>query len=116
MRLKDRVTLITGGAAGIGMATAQRFAEEGAEVIICDVNKEHGQAAVQTLEGEAGQAMDHSFYKVDVTDRNAVQKWVDEVVEKYGCIDVLVNNAGLMEVASTDLTLTFRRYFSCFSG
>lgn len=100
MRLKDRVTLITGGAAGIGMATAQRFAEEGAKVIICDVDEEHGQAAVQTLGGEAGQATGHSFYKVDVTDRNAVQKWVDEVEEKYGCIDVLVNNAGLIRDAT----------------
>ncbi len=96
MRLKERVTLITGGAAGIGRATAQRFAEEGAKVIICDVDTEHGQAAVQTLGGESGQATDHSFYQVDVTDRNAVQKWVDDVMEKYGHIDVLVNNAGLI--------------------
>jgi len=100
MRLKEKVTLITGGVAGIGRATAQRFAEEGAKVIICDVDSEHGQAAVQTLQGEAGQAMGHSFYKVDVTDRNAVQKWVDAVVEKYGRIDVLINNAGLIRDAT----------------
>ena len=47
MRLKDRVTLITGGAAGIGRATAERFAEEGAWVVICDLNEELGQETVK---------------------------------------------------------------------
>ncbi len=94
MRLKDKVALITGGAAGIGKATAERFAEEGATVIICDVNEALGQATIQVL-GEA-----HRFYKVDVTDRNAVQGWVDDVAEKYGWIDVLVNNAGILRDAT----------------
>ena len=90
MRLKDRVILITGGAAGIGKATAQRFTEEGARVIICDVNQEAGEAAVQELGPEA------SFYRVDVTNRQVVQEWVDDVVEKYGRVDVLINNAGIL--------------------
>ncbi len=94
MRLKDKVALITGGAAGIGKATAECFAEEGATVIICDVNEALGQATIQAL-GEA-----HRFYKVDVTDRNAVQEWVDDVAEKYGWIDVLVNNAGILRDAT----------------
>jgi 3-oxoacyl-[acyl-carrier protein] reductase len=90
MRLKDRVALITGGAAGIGKATAQRFVEEGAHVVICDVNTEAGQAAVTELGPNA------AFYQVDVTDRQAVQEWVDAVVEKYGRVDILVNNAGVL--------------------
>ena len=90
MRLKDRVTLITGGASGIGKATATRFAEEGAKVVIGDVNEESGQAVAKTLGPEA------SFYKINVADRQAVQKWIDEVVAKYGRIDVLVNNAGVL--------------------
>jgi 3-oxoacyl-[acyl-carrier protein] reductase len=94
MRLKGRVALITGGAAGIGRATAQRFAEEGATVVICDINPEQGWAAVKAL-GPA-----HAFYRVDVSDRNAVQEWVDEVVEKHGHIDVLVNNAGILADAT----------------
>jgi 3-oxoacyl-[acyl-carrier protein] reductase len=90
MRLKDRVALITGGAAGIGKATAQRFVEEGAHVVICDVNTEAGQAAVKELGPNA------AFYQVDVTDRQEIQEWVDAVVEKYGRVDILVNNAGVL--------------------
>jgi 3-oxoacyl-[acyl-carrier protein] reductase len=90
MRLENKVTLITGGAAGIGKATAERFAEEGAKVVICDVAKEVGEATVKTLGPDA------SFYVVNVADRKAVQEWVDAVVAKYGRIDVLVNNAGIL--------------------
>lgn len=90
MRLKDRVALITGGAAGIGEAAAKRFAEEGAKVVICDVNKAAGQEVVKTLGPEAG------FYSVDVADRQAVQRWIDDVVATYGRVDVLVNNAGVL--------------------
>lgn len=90
MRMKDKVVLVTGGAAGIGRATALRFAEEGAKVVICDVNESLGQVAVGLL------GMDASFYKVNVTSRADVQAWVDAVVAKYGRIDVLVNNAGIL--------------------
>ncbi len=90
MRLKDKVVIVTGGAAGIGKATAERFAEEGAQVVICDVAKEAGEAVVKTLGPEA------SFAVVNVADRQAVQKFVDDVVAKYGRVDVLVNNAGIL--------------------
>ncbi len=90
MRLQGRVTLITGGAAGIGRATALRFAEEGAKVVVCDVNAAAGQALARTLGPEA------RFDRVDVADRQAVQAWVDDVFAHYGRIDVLVNNAGIM--------------------
>ena len=90
MRLKDRVTLITGGAAGIGKATAELFAAKGAKVVICDVNPEAGEATVKALGPE------HRFYKVDVTNRDAVQAWIDDVVAQYGRIDVLINNAGVL--------------------
>ena len=90
MRLKDRVALITGGAAGIGKATALRFVEEGAHVVICDVNTQAGEAALAELGPNA------AFYQVNVADRQAVQEWVDAVVEKYGRVDILVNNAGVL--------------------
>jgi len=89
MRLKDKVCIITGGAAGIGKATAQKFTQEGAKVVICDVNEEAGKALVSELGNDA------SFYKVNVTNRQEVQTWIDDVVAKYGRIDVLINNAGV---------------------
>jgi 3-oxoacyl-[acyl-carrier protein] reductase len=90
MRLKDKVCLVTGGAAGIGKATAERFAEEGAKVVICDVAKEVGEATVKALGPDA------RFYKVNVANRQEAQAWVDDVVARYGRIDVLVNNAGIL--------------------
>ena len=89
MRLKDKVCLITGGAAGIGKATAVKFANEGAKVVLCDVDPEAGEALAKELGNGA------VFYKVDVTDREAVQEWVDDVVDNFGRVDVLVNNAGI---------------------
>jgi 3-oxoacyl-[acyl-carrier protein] reductase len=89
MRLQDRVALVTGGAAGIGKATAIRFAEEGAKVVICDVNAEAGQVLA-----DANEAID--FFQVNIADRDAVQSWVDKVVASYGRIDILVNNAGVL--------------------
>lgn len=90
MRMQDKVVLVTGGAAGIGKATAARFLEEGARVVICDVDKAAGEAAVEEL-GERVR-----FYRVDVSDRQAVQAWVNSVLDDYGRIDVLINNAGVL--------------------
>lgn len=88
MRMKDKVVLITGGAAGIGRATAELFAEEGARVVICDLAEEAGRNTAEAVGGD--------FYKVDVTDRQAVQAWVEAVIAKHGRVDVLVNNAGIV--------------------
>ncbi len=90
MRLKDKVTLVTGGAAGIGKATALRFAEEGATVIICDLNDTAG---LQTAQ-EIGERC--TFNKVNVANRQEVQTWVDEIIARHQRIDVLVNNAGIL--------------------
>ncbi len=90
MRLKDKVTLITGGGAGIGKATALRFTQEGAKVVICDLNEEAGMALLAELGPES------RFYKVNVADRQEVQAWVDDVVAQFGRVDVLINNAGIL--------------------
>jgi 3-oxoacyl-[acyl-carrier protein] reductase len=89
MRLNGKVAIITGGAAGIGKATAQVFAREGAKVVICDVSEELGKAVAESLGTEA------QFNKVDVCNRKEVQEWVEGVISKYGRIDILVNNAGI---------------------
>jgi 3-oxoacyl-[acyl-carrier protein] reductase len=94
MRLKDRIALITGGAAGIGKATAEKFAAEGAKVVICDLNAEAGEGVVKQLGPEA------SFYAVNVADRDEVQAWVDRVITQHGRIDILVNNAGVLRDAT----------------
>ena len=81
--------MVTGGAAGIGRVTAENFAGEGARIAICDVNPEAGEAAAKALGPEA------SFEQVDVASTTAVSNWVAGVFDKYGQIDVLVNNAGI---------------------
>jgi len=88
MRFQGKVCLVTGGASGIGKAAAEAFAREGAKVVICDLIEEAGEQVASEIGGE--------FYKVNVTDRQAVQGWVDDVVEKNGHIDVLINNAGIL--------------------
>ena len=90
MRLKDKVALITGGAAGIGKATALRFSEEGAQVAIGDVDSKRGSTTLNELGSNA------AFNHVDVTDRSSVDSWVESVLGKYGRIDILVNNAGIV--------------------
>jgi 3-oxoacyl-[acyl-carrier protein] reductase len=90
MRLEGKVALITGGGAGIGLATAKRFVEEGARVSICDVSQDTGERAAQELGPQA------DFRRVDVTDQGAVEAWVADVHARFGRIDILVNNAGII--------------------
>jgi 3-oxoacyl-[acyl-carrier protein] reductase len=82
LNLKDKVVIVTGGAAGIGRATADAFAAEGAKVVVWDVG------------GDAPGSALH-FAKVDVTSREQVEQSVADVIAKFGRIDVLVNNAGI---------------------
>ena len=88
--MQGKTVLVTGGAAGIGKATALRFAEEGAAVIICDLNETAGQETLKLLGPQA------AFYKVNVAERAEVQQWIEDVAARYGRIDVLVNNAGVL--------------------
>ncbi|MDQ2694208.1 MAG: glucose 1-dehydrogenase [Pseudomonadota bacterium] len=89
MRLQDKVCLITGGAAGIGLATARRFIDEGARVVLADRNEAQGQAAQAEL------GVNATFRAVDVAHRRGVQELVDWTVQEFGRLDVLVNNAGI---------------------
>ena len=96
LRLKDKVSLITGAAQGIGLATALKFAHEGAIVIVCDVKQQAVDLAVKQCQAIGVQAMG---FVVDVTQREMVNATVKTVHEKFGCIDVLVNNAGITQDA-----------------
>ncbi len=88
--LKDKVVLITGGAAGIGSATALRFAEEGAKIVIADFND--GSELVEKLKKMNVEAM---YLSVNVTDMNSATAMVAKTIEVFGKIDVLINNAGI---------------------
>ena len=89
--LKDKVVIVTGGAAGIGKETALKFASEGARVAAWDV-VETG-SLVDELQAAGGEAI---FQKVDVTDSTQVDAAVGAIKEKWGRVDVLVNNAGIL--------------------
>lgn len=96
MRLKGRVSLITGGAQGIGFATAQKFLDEGAIVAICDVKRERVDAAVNELKASGSGRIGHvEGFDVDVTRRDQIDAMVEAIKTRYGRIDVLVNNAGI---------------------
>lgn len=92
MRLKDKVSIITGAANGIGLATAKKFASEGAIVIICDLNITQIEQAVREIESAGGKA---AGYVVNVTDRANVNAMVAYLKNQHGRIDVLINNAGI---------------------
>ncbi len=98
-QLAGKTAIITGGSRGIGRATARRFVEEGASVVIADVNDEQGQETMQALT-DAGGAV--RFVRTDVTDTKQVQALMDAAVDAFGTIDILVNNAGI----TRDATLT----------
>jgi 3-oxoacyl-[acyl-carrier protein] reductase len=91
MRLKDKVAVITGGAAGIGQATVEAFAREGASVALWDIT-DKGKAVAEELTRAGNRVI---FTKVSVTDNDAVQKATVATVKEFGRIDVLINNAGI---------------------
>jgi len=86
-RLQDRVAVVTGGASGIGLASARRLAAEGARVVVVDVDRDAGERAAAEVDGE--------FVAVDVTDEDGVRGLFDHVVQRYGRLDVAFNNAGI---------------------
>jgi NAD(P)-dependent dehydrogenase (short-subunit alcohol dehydrogenase family) len=86
-RLQDRVAVITGGASGIGYATAQRFIEEGAKVVIVDLNEEIGNKVAKELGG--------IFVKANVTSEEDVARMYKVAFDEYGRIDIAFNNAGI---------------------
>jgi len=96
-RLADRTAIITGGARGIGRATAHRFAVEGAAVMLADVEAQAGREVASAIEDDGGTA---AFTETDVTALDQVEKLVEATVERFGGIDVLVNNAGITRDAT----------------
>jgi 3-oxoacyl-[acyl-carrier protein] reductase len=96
IELKDRVAIITGGANGIGRETALAFGRAGARVAVWDVAEEAGQAVAALIAGEGGEA---AFYKVNAGNQAEVEAAVQAVLEHFGRIDILINNAGIVRDA-----------------
>ena len=95
MRLKEKIVLITGAGSGIGKATALLFAREGATVVVNDLDDAKGEETVREIRTGGGEAI---FIQADVTEPEPVRNMVDQIIGKYGRIDVLFNNAGISGV------------------
>lgn len=114
MRLKDKVAIITGGAGGIGMGMATAYVKEGAKVVIVDMNKEMGEAALEKLKAHSD---DVRFMQADLSQHDKLAELVENVVKEFGSIDILVNNAhasrqNLFELTTKeDMDLSFNTGF-----
>ena len=101
MRLQDKVAIITGAARGMGAAEARIFAKEGAKVILGDIQVEDGQSVAQEINEAGGQAI---FIEMDVSKQSDWQRTIDAAISNFGKINVLVNNAGIIERDSLEET------------
>jgi NAD(P)-dependent dehydrogenase (short-subunit alcohol dehydrogenase family) len=106
-RVEGRVVLVTGGASGIGRATAGVLAAEGARVVLADLDGETGEAAAAAIRETGGQAR---FIRVDVTDSHSVDALVSETVHAYGRLDCAHNNAGVLGPVGDMLDCSYEDY------
>ena len=96
MKLKNEVTIVTGAGSGIGKETALLFAKEGAKVVVADINEKSGMETVEEIKKSDGEGI---FVKLDACNRELAKHMVEETLKKYGKIDVLINNAGIVQDA-----------------
>ena len=94
-KLKDKVAVITGGASGIGAATARLFVSEGAKVVLVDLNEEKGKAFEVELKALDAEAL---FIKADITSEDEVASIFKQAIDTFGKVDIVFNNAGIGSV------------------
>jgi NAD(P)-dependent dehydrogenase (short-subunit alcohol dehydrogenase family) len=92
MRLKNKVAIITGGASGIGQATARLFAENGARLVVADVDEARGQETVSLIRNDGGEAV---FVPADVSQEDQARNITEEALQRFGRVDILVNDAAV---------------------
>src|SRR5579862_594415 len=97
MQLEGKVAIVTGGASGIGRATAMLFAREGAAIVVADVNHEAGERVAEEIVHSGGRAF---FQAVDVTKARDCRRLVERAINDFGRVDVLFNNAGIIRRAT----------------
>ncbi len=96
-RLQGKIAIITGGANGIGKATVKKFISEGAQVVIWDVDEKEGKETAALYSTDSNKCL---FFKVDITDIESISTAADKVVDAFGGVDILINNAGITRDAS----------------
>jgi 3-oxoacyl-[acyl-carrier protein] reductase len=91
MKLIDKVAVITGAGSGFGRETSELFAQEGAKIVVADLNTDNGRQTVEHIQKSGGEAV---FVKVDVTNLHEVKEMIETAVLRFGRLDILFNNAG----------------------
>ena len=99
MRVQDKVALITGGGSGLGEAMCVRLAEEGAQVVVTDINAKSAEKVASQIRSGGGRAV---AFEQDVTDEARWQTIIQEILKQFGHLDVLVNNAGIAIIATVE--------------
>src|SRR5690606_21596097 len=93
MKLKGKVAIVTGSTSGMGRATAELFAREGAKVVVTGRNEERAKEVVEKIKSEGNEA---TYVIVDMVKTEDLKKIVDKTIEEYGTVDILFNNAGML--------------------
>jgi len=106
VKLKGKVSIVTGAGSGIGRATAILFAKEGARVVVADVDEEGGRETVRKIKSGGGDA---TFLRTDISQAQDAKKMIDSTIQHYGRIDILFNNAGI-NIVGTILETTLEEY------
>ncbi|HEV2496015.1 MAG TPA: glucose 1-dehydrogenase [Terriglobia bacterium] len=123
MQLKDKVAIVTGGGAGIGQAIAQRYAREGAQVVVAEILPERGETTAKAIQQAGGEAF---FVQTDVASEEQVKRLADAALARFHRIDILVNNAAVLlargearaheitnEVWDQTMNVNLRGYWLC---
>ena len=112
MKLQNKVAIVTGAGSGMGKAIAALYAQEGAKVVVSDINEEAAQAVVQEIEATGGEAF---VLLANVAKEEDVQQLIDQTVSKYGTVDILVNNAGIMDGMEPAADISDERWEKVFA-